>query len=102
MPFLRIISLFFMLLAVFPVFAEGGSWEAFLAFPPSASGRTDAVAIFKDGTLYVLGGQPYRCNGGGCTDPESGAADYLPLGESAWLQGAPFDDKLQALGGGVD
>lgn len=88
-------------LGVSTVLAAGGAWESFLAFPPSASGRVDAVAIYNQDVLYVLGGQPYRCKPG-CTDPESGAAHYLPLGDSQWLEGAPFDDKLEAPGGGVD
>lgn len=83
--------------------ASGMAWEPFPAFPSSASGRTDAVAIFHQDILYVLGGQPYRCEGGAaCADPELGAADYLPSGGSVWLQGQPFDDRLQRLGGGVD
>lgn len=82
------------LLGAISAVAGGASWEPFLAFPASASGRTDAVAIFQGGTIYVLGGQPYIS--------ESGAADYLPPGGAAWLQGAPFDDMLEGLGGGVD
>lgn len=86
-----------------PSFSEGLAWETFLSFTPSTTGRTDAVAIFHQGTLYVLGGQPYRCpDSDPCTDPELGAADYLPAGGTDWLQGQAFDDRLQRLGGGVD
>jgi probable HAF family extracellular repeat protein len=81
--------------------AEGSAWEPFLAFPPSASGRTDGVAIFHQGTLYVLGGEPYRCpDADPCNDPEIGAADYLTPGDTHWSQGQGFDSQLQRLGGG--
>jgi probable HAF family extracellular repeat protein len=86
-----------------PCFSEGLAWQSYVSFAPSTSGRTDAVAIFHQGTLYVLGGQPYRCPGvDPCAEPELGAADYLPAGGAAWLKGRPFDDRLQRLGGGVD
>jgi probable HAF family extracellular repeat protein len=83
--------------------AEGNAWEPFVAFPASPSGRTRAVAMFHQGTLFVLGGEPYRCPDDlPCGEPERGAADYLPPGGTDWLPGAPFDDGLNRLGGGID
>jgi probable HAF family extracellular repeat protein len=83
--------------------SEGVAWEPFLGFAPSASGRIDCVAMFHQGTLYVLGGQPYRCPDlNPCADPERGAADYLPAGGGQWLMGEPVEDRLERLGGGID
>jgi probable HAF family extracellular repeat protein len=84
--------------------AQAPDWEAFTPFPDVSSARSEAAAVVHDGTLYVLGGHPFRYEGGVVTGdpPERGAADYLPAGGGAWLQGTELDTGWGRMGLGVD
>jgi hypothetical protein len=86
------------------VSAQAPDWEAFTPFPDASSARSEAAAVVHDGTLYVLGGHPFRYEGGVVTGdpPERGAADYLPAGGGVWLQGTELDTGWGRMGLGVD
>lgn len=92
-----------LLLSALPVAAQQ-TWEPGPAFPDDTTGRTELVAVVHEGTLYALGGAPFRYEDGVVTGdpPERGAADHLPAGATAWLQGKELDTGWGRMGAGVD
>ena len=73
-----------------------GYWQSEVG-PAFAFARTGASAVNQNGTIYVLGGQPYSPDG--AMDARS---DYLPPGGDAWVQGAYLASNISGQGAGVD
>lgn len=82
----------------------GNVWESAPTFSDPQAARLEAAGVYYQGSVYALGGQPYRYeddipNG---DPPEQGAADRLVLGGSNWSTAKEFDGRLGRMGAGVD
>lgn len=84
--------------------AQTATWEPVVSFPDASAGRTEAVGVFHGGSLYALGGTPFRFeNDIPKTDPpDQGAVHFRALGSSAWSQGKELNTKWGRMGAGVD
>lgn len=84
--------------------AQGSSWEPVAPFPNASAPRAGATGVFHGGRLYALGGSPFRYANDVPTQdpPDQGAADYLPLGGSAWVQCNELNTKWERMGAVVD
>ncbi|MCC7169396.1 MAG: hypothetical protein IT459_03010, partial [Planctomycetes bacterium] len=84
--------------------AQTANWEPVPGFPDTSAGRTEAVGAFHGGSLYALGGAPFRYeNDIPKTDPpDQGAVHFRALGSSAWSQGKELNTKWGRMGTGID
>lgn len=84
--------------------AQSSTWESVPSFPTATVGRTEGVAVFHGGRLYVLGGAPYRYENDVPTSdpPDQGAANYLPHGAAQWSNGKEINTKWGRMGAGID
>ena len=73
-----------------------GYWQTEVG-PAFDFARSGASAINQNGTIYVLGGQPYSPDGA-----MDARADYLPLGGDAWIQAAYLSSNISGQGAGID
>jgi probable HAF family extracellular repeat protein len=80
------------------------SWEPATPFPATGTARVDAAGAFHQGSVYALGGAPYRYeNDVPVGDPpDQGAADWLPGSASAWSLGKELNTEWGRMGLGVD
>ena len=73
-----------------------GYWRAEVG-PAFPFARTGASAVNSNGTIYVLGGQPYSAD-----QDMDARSDYLPPGGDTWIQGAYLASNVSGQGAGLD